>query len=1529
TLAPAIKKVLGGVNSILENFTGDESEGIGGKIGAGLLKGIGNFLSGPGLLLGAKLLFGVFQRLTVYTADALKSLTGLNAKGAEQAQIQQQIFSILQKNPEIISQINSGQTTLKGLQESILNTIKAQTLAMQQQVTLSKSLAASLASAGVSISKTGLTSGRLQTKGKADGFIPNLFDQEEASARRMGAVNPKAQMSAGTIGGQKFIKNNKEVEIVGMGRNGDSAVIPTYGSIGDKRQKELFEKMQFLGFVPNFAGPKSKGSEGFKAVKKGQYRDIDDFLNQRYPNMSKEDIAAAKQQYQKTKTLSEQKPIAINASRVGIIAAGKQGGSTIEYPNDLQGNPLKTKFYGIQNFVPHALSGKDFKKFDEQIEKNLAPAIKNIADSIIGPAAEKTFPKDTDIMNMMKSDTSAYPQIAGRIFETVISTAINKVLLADQKKSDGDVSGNRTWDYQPSDFFGTPENTKITKAIFGDSAAAALSSRTFIDSKLSPVGAGSTNASLKRKFFNTGYFVSQIEKQKQKAKKMARGFIPNFAGIKDAMETEKRMGGNPALDFQEGIGLYVRDKDTQPNFAAVKRDHPEGMGQAIKNSQKAQEALARGFIPNFKGLRGAIGGAKSFVKKGMPDVKRLFSDELEDIGPVLKGVKDNGLAASFGLSTLSGVVDEFNKDGQSAFGMVASEALKGASTFSTISSIIPGQIGLIVGAVVGTVQAIEGVTKGLKDAPLNKIIEESKRSSESSSLKELQDISGKILKEEGEAAKRKESGAKFAEAAKKAQGGFFQEAATQFQVGIQDAMNLDPTGIITAINAIPGQLSKALAEGVLGQEGFYKAGRAAEKVLPDFVENMSFVKSALGTGRSQEAQLKRGVFTKYDVTGGGRAAEEAKSYAMNLLGGLDEGFLKDLKSGKVDTSDPLKFIEALQNYKADPSQIEALKNILFNEGAAGKENIQLLIDQTKILGIEADATQKKVKELSEKMKKDQEEKKRLEEIERKAREEAARLAQELANMSKAMISSSLAARKMAFTRKANNAAIATEAFQANLNAEQPLLTEKAMAGYNYQIQTAQTEQAFQGQMFSAGQEGITGLVEAYQQAIQNEIQNITKSAGDAGVTPDQQARIQELQSVNLSGAVGQNESVDQVNANLQKIAANLKLGDSVQNTLTSQIQTTLQDSKNKQEELIEENRKQTEVQKAQYKAALRQIELQQNLKAFGGTEGFINPESQKPLLDKFYAGLKAMTTGKEFGMEKMAARGTLQAAMATVELTGGTGSAELNEKLKGTVLPQMVDSIRQEALDLASAARATGTPEGEAMAQVYEQRATEAEKIAEDQYDNALKKNKLPDNVDAMRSMMETLTSQLSSDPLTQGFKAALDGLNLNAQFEKISQLLNINNDIAANAQKQLTLKKELSDLETGLKNQFGSVEKAQALAAGGDDSAKQELKKYEEKKQELEAMQKQEKNLETVRETKTKAEAKESRVTISKREAAEADRQGSDFEKTAVGYKLWNAKEMAELEGTFDKTYGGLEGARTAAAGGDKKAQESVALYD
>ena len=245
SLAPALKKVMGGLNTALESFSGGDSEDVGNKIGEGLLRGLGNFLSGPGLIVGAKALFTIFERLTTFSADAVKTLLGLNTQAAQQAQIQEQITTLLSKNPQIIAQIASGEANVQSIQESILNTIKAQTIQMEQQTSLAKTLAASLSAAGVSIGRTGAVKGTLQAR--SGGFVPNLFGQEEQSAKSMGAVNPRAQISQGTIGGQKFVKNNKEIEIVGAGRNGDSAVIPTYGSIGDKRQKEFYDKLKFLG----------------------------------------------------------------------------------------------------------------------------------------------------------------------------------------------------------------------------------------------------------------------------------------------------------------------------------------------------------------------------------------------------------------------------------------------------------------------------------------------------------------------------------------------------------------------------------------------------------------------------------------------------------------------------------------------------------------------------------------------------------------------------------------------------------------------------------------------------------------------------------------------------------------------------------------------------------------------------------------------------------------------------------------------------------------------------------------------------------------------------------------------------------------------------------------------------------------------------------------------------------------------------------------------------------------------------------
>ena len=84
----------------------------------------------------------------------------------------------------------------------------------------------------------------------------------------------------------------------------------------------------------------------------------------------------------------------------------------------------------------------------------------------------------------------------------------------------------------------------------------------------------------------------------------ASGFIPNFSPmdpVARALSTEKGMGAKrPVVDSHPSVGTYVRDAATQPNFSAVRRDHPEGITQAAQNSRAIQSSTnSKGLVPNF------------------------------------------------------------------------------------------------------------------------------------------------------------------------------------------------------------------------------------------------------------------------------------------------------------------------------------------------------------------------------------------------------------------------------------------------------------------------------------------------------------------------------------------------------------------------------------------------------------------------------------------------------------------------------------------------------------------------------------------------------------------------------------------------------------------------------------------------------------------------------------------------------------------------------------------------------------------
>ena len=94
----------------------------------------------------------------------------------------------------------------------------------------------------------------------------------------------------------------------------------------------------------------------------------------------------------------------------------------------------------------------------------------------------------------------------------------------------------------------------------------------------------------------------------------AGGFVPSFSKngeqVARAIKAERHLGGRPVVDSHPSVGTYVRDGNTQSNFASVRRDHPEGLQQATKNSARIQGAIAAdGLVPNYAVSTGTAGGA--------------------------------------------------------------------------------------------------------------------------------------------------------------------------------------------------------------------------------------------------------------------------------------------------------------------------------------------------------------------------------------------------------------------------------------------------------------------------------------------------------------------------------------------------------------------------------------------------------------------------------------------------------------------------------------------------------------------------------------------------------------------------------------------------------------------------------------------------------------------------------------------------------------------------------------------------------
>jgi TP901 family phage tail tape measure protein len=727
--APALKKALGGLNAVLENFGTQDSEGIGAKIGQGLANGLGNFLSGPGLLLGAASLIKIFERLTVFTADAFKQITGLNTQSVEQKTLQTQILNLIGKNPQIIDQINKGNLNTTTLHQQILTLIEQETVAMQKQLAVANSLSQTLMASGVRVPTSGPMKGAA-VKTKALGFIPNLSNNQEVMGAILGGYTPgnirkKSIPDYGTV---TYNSAEKIKKFPGMSQ---PAIMPPASSAAGEMYRKNFQNQHGFnpyaskGFVPNFAGNPYENNveikgELLKFVKRGESLNPEiakEFGIQRIGTKTFVDD----KNYNKLVIASKGK-IEDKALRAGEKFDGKLTNYALVYPGFKQSAPFKTignfenQKVGFTAFpFPGKLEGKDRTVVGEGLYNQAIEAIVNSASQFLVSLAgvNPEIIKSQKFKNYIRSNISQdqIGTLVGNSFENGILSALNIV---------------------PEDRNRRLDLSKEELKIMGE---------TFKIPGLNSFDGGDFKNSL-----SAGNLSSMAEKIISTKTNKSFGFVPNFSSIKKAMQAEKTMGGDPVLDYQSGLGLYVRDKKTQPNFSKVKRDHPEGINSAIKNSfafQKGSSAL--GFTPNFapNPFATATGTYMSAQESaGMTAVMKRLSQSMQTTDMQMKNLstsvgnsskeiqniqepvkktqsaletfREKSIYASLAISLVGGFANQLAGDNKILSNNI-NELSQGLGTALTAVGLIPGPIGLVAGGATALYTSIAFLSKTFRD----------------------------------------------------------------------------------------------------------------------------------------------------------------------------------------------------------------------------------------------------------------------------------------------------------------------------------------------------------------------------------------------------------------------------------------------------------------------------------------------------------------------------------------------------------------------------------------------------------------------------------------------------------------------------------------------------------------------------------------------------------------------------------------------------------------------------------------------
>lgn len=1250
---PALKKVLGGLNTALESFGEGDSQDVGSRIGKGLLKGLGDFLAGPGLAIGGLALFKIFERLTVFTADAFKSLTGLNSKAAEQKVLQSQILSILSKNPEIIKQINNGETSLLQVHKTLLSLIEQETVALTKQAAIAQTLSQTLYGSGVRVAKTGPTKG-LPTK--YDGFIPNYSLSEELSGVQRSSdysrsEKNKARPFLTNLNGEMVYANNQEMKVPAksiykkMGLpDGTKPKNPSekYGILNPKQQKLLGFSG---GFIPNFKNPKKLSADqlvnqintlssvknipineydpnnakmrldalknsiqGFRELK-AAVATSEDFSGKKYvENKLEEESKDLKDRYDNQKeryrkSLYEYKdifsavraemdmkeeyargfipnfqdgaPVQVNlnkldptiSSKYGVLV-GKGGSGSVDYTQGVGDIPsLKNvlpKGSGVsvklrqRSAFPLTTGGinESEKEFDKLLQSAIGPGLQSFAQNI----GQNILGKNQPVQSFV---TQLGADVKGSLFEKSVRAALIDPNQVDRIPSD---NAQAAFDFDPaSSFLGFQE-------LFG------LKNVKAIEAKVSDEAAKSGR--LPNKVLSKeDSLVAKIIQQYGKKPNKFRGFVPNFEddldeARKEAFDREKSASGLSSSQIKLVKDRRLKNRLNPYGEAVInKRDEPSGTaGEGIKRFKSLGDARKAGmpdmrwtgYIPNFA----TKAFDPAFREKVTSATGKIDSGKTES---ALSKFQDKALFASFAFSTLGGVVGEFAQDFNPKAKNYVDALSSGVSAFSTLAGIIPGQAGLIVGAVAGLGIAIDKTIKTFNEkapaleASLEYVKDENQKFGDSTSryLETYNKLNDSLSDTEGDQEKITQNIIKL----NKELANIAFELPEKYRaeiLSIQDSTELQ--------NRI-GEIRKQQLE----KE---KALLAATNLQKKIDQSEGLGKMFLGMG--QNVLNKPG---------------ESRRLGGDVTGDIGkENLVKLAQSNDLVTKSQQDLITEMEKTYGMSEDLGGVLRQLSDSDFAGFRSV--LISSANDI--------KNTQELTEALNKSRkEEQDKIRALNKAISESKAKIA----DLSKTMLDDLVRTQARAQTQRSNRREILAKDFESRTEINKQFQNPENQAMSQYFNETVKSAKESQDKIDDTLAEGNKGLLDKLQ-----EFFNTNKETGGGQISPEAQIAVLEKLRKDFNEKT---VTPDVLAREIEEILKSQNLNKDELEKLRKENEKQTKDTNAKLDAIKDQAVQANKLQQLALKYAQQQNQIIKDLKAGGGYESFLNPEKDKAEFEQY------------------------------------------------------------------------------------------------------------------------------------------------------------------------------------------------------------------------------------------------------------------------------------------------------------------------